>query len=130
MTNYSLFNNLSTIMDKTLKNLVMSIRKRRKWYTLSPTCRAFIKAYLMTRLKKIRNHTLAKAVINAVKEIKQTLSNQTQLILRVLKEAWKISQIVSLWGHPKARQWKNDKSFIIYCGSICLLTKMSPCLTV
>lgn len=31
-----------------------------------------------------------------------------------IRQAWKISMLISSWGHPSAENWRNNKAFITY----------------
>jgi len=97
-----------------LKRAVTRVRRARKWHLVSPLSRAFARACLIMNLKKIKSITLIKAIVKTVKELKELISKEYELIKIGIRWAWKFSMLASSWGHPSAESWRNDKAFILY----------------
>jgi len=54
-----------------------------------------------------------KTIIKTIKELKQIASREYKLVEVGVREAWKLSELASSWGHKKAREWRRNKSYII-----------------
>jgi len=96
-----------------LKNVVLRVKRARKWFLVNPLTRAFVKACMIMRLTRVRSIILMKAIIKAIRELKQIISQEHRLIEVGVHEAWKLSELASSWGHKTAREWRNNKAYII-----------------
>jgi hypothetical protein len=54
-----------------------------------------------------------KAIIKTIKILRQIISKEYELFQIGIQEAWKLSELASSWGHKKAREWKNNKAYIM-----------------
>ena len=100
------------ILDE-LKNAVLRVKKSRRWFQVNPLTKAFIKAFTIMRLDHIKSILLMKTIIKTIKELKQIASREYKLVEVGVREAWKLSELASSWGHKKAREWRNNKAYII-----------------
>jgi hypothetical protein len=96
-----------------LRDVVLHVRRARKWFLVDPLTRAFVKACMIMRLARVRNILLMKAIIKAIKELRRIASQEYRLVEIGLPEAWRLSDLASSWGHKKAREWRNNKAYII-----------------
>ena len=96
-----------------LRDAVLRVRRARKWFLVDPLTRAFVKACMIMRLARVKSILLMKAIIKAIKELRQIASQEYRLVEIGLPEAWRLSDLASSWGHKKAREWKNNKAYII-----------------
>jgi hypothetical protein len=96
-----------------LNNAVFCVRRSRRWYLVKPTTKAFIKAFIASRLETIRSHVLIKAIVKTIMELKRIVSVERRLIEAGVGEAWKLSELAQRWGHKTAREWRNNKAYII-----------------
>ena len=80
---------------------------------MKPTTKAFIKAFIASRLETIRGHVLIKAIVKTVMELKGIVSVERRLVEAGIGEAWKLSELAHRWGHKTAREWRNNKAYII-----------------
>jgi hypothetical protein len=96
-----------------LNNAVFCVRRSRKWYLVKPTTKAFIKAFIASRLETIRSHVLIKAIVKTIMELKRIVSVERRLVEAGIGEAWKLSELAQRWGHKTAREWRNNKAYII-----------------
>jgi hypothetical protein len=96
-----------------LRDAVLHVRKARKWFLVDPLTRAFVKAYMIMRLTRVKSILLMKAIIKAIKELRRIASQEYRLVEIGLPEAWRLSDLASSWGHKKAREWRNNKAYII-----------------
>jgi hypothetical protein len=96
-----------------LRDAVLHVRRARKWFLVDPLTRAFVKACMIMRLARVKSILLMKAIIKAIKELKRIASQEYRLVEIGLPEAWRLSDLASSWGHKKAREWRNNKAYII-----------------
>jgi hypothetical protein len=85
-----------------LNNAVFCVRRSRKWYLVKPTTKAFIKAFIASRLETIRSHVLIKAIVKTIMELKRIVSVERRLVEAGIGEAWKLSELAQRWGHKTA----------------------------
>jgi len=100
------------ILDE-LKNAVLRVKKSRRWFQVNPLTKAFIKAFTIMRLDHVKSILLMKTIIKTIKELKQIASREYKLVEVGVREAWKLSELASSWGHKKAREWRNNKAYIM-----------------
>ena len=96
-----------------LRDAVLRVKKARKWFLVNPLTRAFVEACMVMRLTRVRSILLMKAIIKAIRELKQIISQEHRLIEVGIREAWKLSELASSWGYKTAREWRNNKAYII-----------------
>ena len=96
-----------------LKNAILRVKKQRRWFQVSPLTKAFIKAFTVMRLESIKSILLMKAIIKTIRELKQLISREYSLVEIGVREAWRLSELASSWGHENAGEWKNNKAYII-----------------
>jgi len=96
-----------------LRDAVLRVKRARKWFLVNPLTRAFVKACMIMRLTRVRSIILMKAIIKAIRELEQIISQEHRLIEVGVREAWKLSELASSWGHKTAREWRNNKAYII-----------------
>ena len=96
-----------------LRDAMLRVKRARKWFLVNPLSRAFVKVCLMMRLARVRSILLMKAIIKAIKELKQIVSQEYRLVEVGIREAWRLSELASSWGHKTAREWRNNKAYII-----------------
>jgi hypothetical protein len=96
-----------------LNNAVFCVRRSRRWFLVKPTTKAFIKAFIASRLETIRSHVLIKAIVKTIMELKRIVSVERRLVEAGIGEAWKLSELAHRWGHKTAREWRNNKAYII-----------------
>jgi hypothetical protein len=106
-------NHLTVKLLDELRDAMLCVRKARKWFLVDPLTRAFVKACMIMRLTRVRSILLMKAIIKAIKELKRIASQEYRLVEIGLPEAWRLSDLASSWGHKKAREWRNNKAYII-----------------
>ena len=96
-----------------LRDAVLRVKRARKWFLVNPLTRAFVKACMIMRLTRVRSIILMKAIIKAIRELKQIISQEHRLIEVGVHKAWKLSELASSWGHKTAREWRNNKAYIM-----------------
>lgn len=99
---------------RDLRSITIKVKRVRKWYLVDKLTRAFIDTCFIMKLKTVKSFTLMRAIIKAIKELKEIISEETRLLKIGIEEAWKMSELASEWGHPSSRTWRNNKYFIIY----------------
>ena len=97
----------------TLWEAVERVRRVRRWFLVDELTRGFIKALKALNPASIRSITLVKAVVKTVKMLKELASETLRLIKLGVEEAWRLSETAEKWGNRNAREWRNDKNFII-----------------
>jgi len=108
-----------------LKTCIKRVKRARQWHRVNSLTRTFAEAFLIMKLKAVKNLDLLKVMIKTIRELKELLSKELQLIKMGVEKAWQISLLASKWGHPRACKWRNDKGFLIYWGlTMCWLTKL------
>jgi len=100
------------ILDE-LKNVVLRVKRSRKWFQVNPLTKAFIKAFTIMRLGHVKSILLMKSIINTIRELKRIVSREYRLVEVGVREAWKFSELASSWGHEKAREWRSNRAYII-----------------
>jgi len=96
-----------------LSDSVLCVRRARKWFLVSPTTKAFIRACKAMRLDRVRSSVLIKAIVKTIIELKSIVSMERRLVEAGVGEAWKLSELAQRWGHKTAREWRNNKAYII-----------------
>jgi hypothetical protein len=96
-----------------LNDAVFCVRRSRKWFLVKPTTKAFIKALIKSGLDTVRSHVLIKAIVKTIMELKRIVSVERRLVEAGVGEAWKLSELAQRWGHKTAREWRNNKAYII-----------------
>jgi hypothetical protein len=96
-----------------LSDAVFCVRRSRKWFLVKPTTKAFIKALIKSGLDTVRSHVLIKAIVKTIMELKRIVSVERRLVEAGVGEAWKLSELAQRWGHKTAREWRNNKAYII-----------------
>ena len=104
------------LVRDALVEAVRRVKRARQWHRVKPLTRAFAEAFLIMKLKTVKSLDLVKVIIKTIRELKELLSREAQLIKLGMEKAWQISLLASKWGHPRAREWRNDKGFLIYWG--------------
>jgi hypothetical protein len=56
---------------------------------------------------------LMKAIIRTIMVLRQIVSREYRLIQIGVREAWRLSELASSWGHKTSGEWRNNKSYII-----------------
>jgi len=101
------------ILLDELKDAVLRVKRARKWFLVDPLTKAFVKACMIMRISRIRSMTLMKAIIRTIRVLRQIVSREYRLIQIGVQEAWRLSELASIWGHKTAREWRNNRSYII-----------------
>ena len=89
------------------------IRAKRSgiWFRLRRRERGMFE--LAIRLKvKLQSHDLLRALVAVLKDLRQTCDRAGAAFLRAMRLAWGISETAVGWGNPRAREWRNDLSYI------------------
>ena len=116
---------LCTVLMEELKTCIKRVKRARQWHRVNPLTRAFAEAFLIMKLKAVKSLDLLKVMVKTIRELKELLSKEFQLIKMGMEKAWQISLLASRWGHPRACEWRNDKGFLIYWGlTMSWLTKL------
>ena len=105
---------VSRLVGNALVEAVRRVRRARKWHLVDPLSKAFIGAYLMMRLTRVRSVQLIKVLVKTVKKLRDLVLEAYIPIKAGVREAWSLSALASGWGHPSAKSWRNDKAFILY----------------
>jgi len=105
---------VSRLVGNALVEAVRRVRRARKWHLVDPLSKAFIEAYLMMKLTRVRSVQLIKALVKTLKKLKELVLEDRIPVKGGIMQAWKFSMIASGWGHPSAESWRNDKAFILY----------------
>jgi hypothetical protein len=71
---------------------------------------------MILRINRIKSIVLMETIIKTIKTLKQIVSREYRLIQIGIGEAWKLSELASSWGHKTAREWRNNRSYVILQG--------------
>jgi len=104
---------LGVMLLDELRDAVLRVRRARRWFLVDPLTRAFVRACMIMRVSRVRSMVLMKAIIRAIRALREAVSEESRLIRIGVREAWRLSELASSWGHKTAREWKNNKSYII-----------------
>ncbi len=96
-----------------LRDAVLRVRRARRLFKVRPLTKAFIKACAAAGIDRVRSPTLVKAIVKTIRELKRITSVECRLVEAGVGEAWKLSELASRWGHRTAREWRNNKAYII-----------------
>ena len=107
------FRDLGVMLLDGLRDAMLRVRRVRKWFLVDPLTRAFVKACMIMRISRVRSMVLMKAIIRAIKVLREVISEGSRLIRIGIGMAWRLSELASSWGHKTASEWKNNKSYII-----------------
>lgn len=109
-------NILGQCLASSLKNYVLRVKKLKRWYLVDPLTKAFIKGFMIMKLRNIKSILLIKTLIRVIKMLRELSSKDFEYLKEGVKEAWRLSMIASSWAHPTATSWKNNKAYIAYLG--------------
>ena len=104
---------LGVMLLDELRDAVLRVRRARRWFLVDPLTRAFVRACMIMRVSRVRSMVLMKAIIRAIRALREAVSEEFRLIRIGVREAWRLSELASSWGHKTAREWRNNKSYII-----------------
>jgi hypothetical protein len=108
----------STIRRIVLKEISRS-KRRGHWYRLSRMDRSFLT--LVTRVQPtFRSPPFMKALVSILKRLKEVGDRVYSVVVSGTRLAWSFSNAAVSWGNASAKEWRNDRSYILYLGS-CLL---------
>jgi len=102
------------LIANALVEAVRRVRRARRWYLVDPLSKAFIRAYLIMKLSRVKSVQLIKTLVKTIKKLRDLISEAYVPIKAGIREAWNLSALASNWGHPGAESWRNDKAFIVY----------------
>ncbi len=100
------------LLDR-LRGAVLRVRRAGRWFQVRPLTKAFIKACTAAGIDRVRSPTLVKAIVKTIRELMRIASVERRLVEAGVGEAWKLSELASRWGHRTAREWRNNKAYII-----------------
>ncbi|MCF3653259.1 MAG: hypothetical protein L2C94_003740 [Aigarchaeota archaeon] len=104
---------LGVMLLDELRDAVLRVKRARRWFLVDPLTRAFVRACMIMRVSRVRSMVLMKAIIRAIRALREAVSEESRLIRIGVREAWRLSELASSWGHKTAKEWKNNKSYII-----------------
>jgi len=104
---------LTFVLLKELKDIVLRVKRARKWFLVDPLSKAFIKACMIVKISRVKSMVLIKTIIKTIRMLRQLISKEYELIQIGIQEAWKLSELASSWGHKTASEWRNNKSYIL-----------------
>jgi len=105
---------VSRFIGSALVEAVRRVKRARKWHLVDPLSKAFIRAYLIMKPTKVRSLQLIKTLVKTIKKLRDLISEARIPIKAGIRKAWRLSSLASSWGHPSAKNWRNDKAFILY----------------
>ena len=109
-------NILPQSLRSNLKKYVFRVKKLRRWHLVDPLTKAFIKAFMSIKLKSIKSIILIKTLVKVIKTLKELSCRELEYIKEGVKEAWRLSEIASTWGHAEAASWRNNKAYMLCLG--------------
>jgi hypothetical protein len=72
---------------------------------------------LALRLKvKFQSLDLIRAVLSVFKKLQQVGKSLYAELIRGTKLAWMFSEAAVSWGYASAKNWRNDRQFILFLG--------------
>lgn len=100
--------------------LSLEMQKARRaghWYRLSRQDRAFFGLALRLRVK-FEGPMLLRTLVGVLKRLKE-LGDRTYLAMQHgYRLAWVFSEAAVAWGNPHAREWRNDRTYILFLGRV------------
>jgi len=110
-------NTFGRCLTNSLKDYVVRVRKLRRWHLVDSLTKAFIKGFMVMKLRNIKSLLLMKTLIKVIKTLRELSSKESLEYFREgVREAWKLSMIASSWGHPEASSWRNNRAYIMCIG--------------
>ena len=100
--------NLTIALLDNLREAVSNVKKARRWFQVNPLSKAFIKGLFLMKMSRVKSILLMKAIIKTIRELKHILSRESRLIEIGIREAWRLSELASSWGHKYAKEWRNN----------------------
>jgi hypothetical protein len=61
---------------------------------------------------KLRSPLLLRALVSVLKNLRQTCDREGAAFVRAMRMAWAFSEAAVRWGNSKAREWRNDGTYI------------------
>ena len=93
--------------------LTQMIRAKRAgtWFGLDRVKRGLYSLAMRLDLK-LESHELLRALVSVLKCLRETCDRAGVAFVRALRLAWAISEAAVGWGNAKARDWRNDQTYI------------------
>lgn len=63
---------------------------------------------------KLQSPELLRALVSILKTLRQTVDQAGAAFMRAMRLAWAISEAAVSWGNVEARNWRNDRNYIVY----------------
>lgn len=105
----------STIRRIVLNEIAKS-KRRGHWYGLSRIDRSFLS--LVARVQPtFRSLEFMKALVCVLKRLKELGDRAYRIIVSGTRLAWSFSQAAVSWGNARAKEWRNDRAYILYLGT-------------
>jgi len=104
---------LGVMLLDELRDAVLRVRRARRWFLVDPLTRAFVRACMIMRVSRVRSMVLMKAIFRAIRALREVVSEKFRLIRVGVREAWRLSELASSWGHKTAREWRQNRAYIM-----------------
>jgi hypothetical protein len=67
---------------------------------------------------KFRSHELLKALVSVLKKLMETCDREHIALMKAMRTAWVFSEAAVSAGNTRAREWRNDWSYIRFLAEM------------
>jgi len=110
------FVDLGAMLLGELRRVVLRVRRAGRWFLVDPLTRAFVRACMVMGISRVRSRVLMRAIVRAIRALREAVSEESRLIRIGVGLAWRLSELAHSWGHKTAMEWRNNRSYIILQG--------------
>ncbi len=100
-----------------LKSTITKSRRGGYWFGLSQTERSLFSLAANLRIK-FESVTLLRALVSILRKLKGMGDERYQQLRRGARMAWLFSEAAVSWGNQLARNWRNDREYILFLGKL------------
>lgn len=102
---------------------MLKAKRRRYWFKLEKRERSLLGLALGLRVR-LQSPDLIRALVQVLKHLKELGDDLYNAIVNGSRLAWKFSTLAISWGNPKAAAWRNDRSYVVYLGTVFLTGRL------
>ena len=100
-----------------LKKSVASAKRRGAWFSLDRKEKGILSLSIRLELK-FSSMDLLRAITSVLKKLEEHGDTLYTRIQRGIRLAWAFSEFAVAAGNASAREWRRDRSYVAYLGSV------------
>jgi hypothetical protein len=108
--------NHSAKLREFFRREMILAKRRGSWFRLGRVERS-VYALALRVEAKFESAALLRAMVSALKKMKEGGGTLLSRYLAGVKAAWAFSEAAVSWGNPAAKEWRHDPGYIEYLGT-------------